>query len=477
MKRNLVLSRRAVIAGLGASVAVAGLPVRVNAALRDEWRSITAKPAEIFMLDPARDNRRTAVWGYDGVVPGPLLRCRQGGAVRVRLKNDLPQPTSIHWHGVAIDNRMDGVVGLTQDAVPVGGSFDYAFTVPHAGTYWYHTHNRSWEQMARGLYGVLIVDEPDPPAVDRDLLFVIDDWRIGRDGQIDAASFGDSHDWAHEGRLGNRLSVNGADRPEIPVTAGERIRLRCVNTANARVFRLDLLPHEATLIALDGYPLDTPKPVRDPFWLAPGQRADLIVDMDRDPTSRLAVRETSTGEAYDCAFFDYGADDRRGARKAHSDISLTPRPTPSGFDPRTAQRAGLRMTGGAMGMMGRAMHRGRMMDMRSLVGEGRMWAFNGVAGDLDEPMASIPLGRTALIDMINDTRWEHAMHLHGHHVRVVRRNGAEVAGAPWRDTVLMRPMERMTIAFLADNPGKWLFHCHMLEHQAGGMKTWIEVRA
>lgn len=130
-----------------------------------------------------------------------------------------------------------------------------------------------------------------------------------------------------------------------------------------------------------------------------------------------------------------------------------------------------------MGMMGGAMMGGRTMDMRTLMQSGQMWAFNGVAGDLDEPLADVPRGRTVLLDMVNDTRWPHAMHLHGHHFRVVARDGRQVAGSPWRDTELMEPMERVSIAFLADNPGKWLLHCHMLEHQAGGMRTWINVRA
>ncbi len=463
-----------------ATASVVSLPANSFAAIGDanRWRRITAKPADAALLDAA-GTARTKIWGYDGRVPGPLLRYRQGDTVRVRLENDLPDPTSIHWHGVAIDNRMDGVVGLTQTAVGPGERFDYEFIVPDPGTFWYHTHNQSWEQMARGLYGVLIVDEHDVPAVDQDLLFVIDDWRLRRDGQIDTDSIGDMHDWAHAGRLGNSLTVNGADRPQIPVKSGDRIRLRLVNTANARIFRLDLRSpdHLGAVVAIDGFPLESPRELREAIDLAPGQRVDVILDMAADPGERVAIREISTGESFDCAHFVY---DNTVAKKTSMDRPIAALPAWRNHKPvdiAAAREIDLHMTGGAMGMMSGAMHRGRMMPMGSLVDAGKVWAFNGVAGDLDKPLAELRREQHVLINIRNDTRWPHGMHLHGHHFQVVRRNGTPVSGSPWRDTELVQPMEQVTLGLVADNPGKWLFHCHMLEHQAGGMKTWIDVRA
>ena len=126
------------------------------------------------------------------------------------------------------------------------------------------------------------------------------------------------------------------------------------------------------------------------------------------------------------------------------------------------------------GMMG-AMMQGRMMGMRELVSSGQIWAFNGVAGRTDTPLLRVERGRTVLVEMINANRWAHAMHLHGHHFRVIRRQGQPVSDAPWRDTELVLPNERVAIAFVASEPGKWLLHCHMLEHQAGGMITWIDI--
>ncbi len=128
-----------------------------------------------------------------------------------------------------------------------------------------------------------------------------------------------------------------------------------------------------------------------------------------------------------------------------------------------------------MGRMAGARHKGRHMGMRELVGQGMVWAFNGTAGMTEAPLLRVERGRTAVIEMINDTAWPHALHLHGHHFRTVERNGEARDEAPWRDTVLLQRDEKASVAFLADNPGKWMLHCHMLEHQAAGMATWIEV--
>ena len=147
----------------------------------------------------------TAVWGYDGEVPGPLLRYKKGEEVKIRLVNKLDQPTSLNWHGVRIDNAMDGVGGLTQEPVPPGGSFEYRFTPPDSGLYWYHPQVLPFvrEQQGRGLYGVLIVDEPEPPQADRDMLIVLDDWKLDDKGQIvpfDAAT--------GEARIGPLVTLN-----------------------------------------------------------------------------------------------------------------------------------------------------------------------------------------------------------------------------------------------------------------------------
>ena len=472
-----MLSRRDLVRWCGAGIAACSMPgASVFAAGRDQGLvSLEAAPGTAPIAAP--DHGSTRVWAYNGSVPGTPLRVRQGQEVRLRFVNALPQPSTVHWHGIRLDNAMDGVAGLTQDAVPPGGTFDYVFTPPDAGTFWYHPHNRSWEQMARGLYGALIVEEAAPPRVDRDLTLIFDDWRLGRDGQIDEASLGHMMDWSHAGRLGNWLTVNGRSQPKIAVAKGERLRLRLINCANARVMSLSFDGHDPRVVALDGQPVAPHAPRNGVVELAPAQRADVIVDMGRDPGTRSAIREVSVRGSLHAAYLVYDA--RRVVRESPLDaaIRLPDNALPKRLDLADALGADLVMEGGAMGGMRRGMMGGRRMGMREMMGRGMAWTFNGVAGMPDAPLVDAPRGRTVVVRMLNDTAWPHAMHVHGHHFRVVARNGRPVADAPWRDTVLMHRDERADIAFVADNPGKWLLHCHMLEHMAAGMVTWISVSA
>jgi FtsP/CotA-like multicopper oxidase with cupredoxin domain len=410
----------------------------------------------------------TPVWAFNGQVPGPEIRVARGETVRVRLVNETGQPTSLHWHGIRIDNAMDGVPGLTQEAVQPGDSFDYVFKAPDAGTFWYHPHNRSWEQVARGLYGPLIVDG-DIDGRLRDLTLVIDDWRLTAEGVIDDASLGSMMDWSHAGRLGNWVTVNGRSDPLIQLAAGEAARLRLFNVANARIFDLELDGLAAELVGLDGQVFSEKRPLSGIHRLWPGQRADLVVVPQQAGTARLLAH--NRGEAVQIARFQVGAADTAGAAAGL-------RLRPNGLtepDLADALAVDLIMEGGAMGGMASARHHGERLGMRELVEKGMVWAMNGHAGHGGEPLFSVPRGRPVRLGMVNDTRWPHGMHLHGHHVRVLSRNGAPEPHSDWRDTVAMEAQERVEIALVADNPGKWLLHCHMLEHHAGGMVTWFQV--
>lgn len=466
---RLQISRRLVLGGLAGSAAIAAFPPL----------SLAANP-RILRAAPGRQNLDdkggpTSVWAYGGTVPGPVIRAKQRARIDVRLENGLEQPTSIHWHGIRIENAMDGVAGMTQDPVPPGGTFDYSFIVPDAGTYWYHPHFRSWEQLARGLYGVLIVDETDPPDVDADLLFVADDWRLSADNQVDEKSFGSLRDWSHGGRLGNWLTINGMSGTSYEVRPGARVRLRCVNVANARILAFDFGALSKRIVAMDGQPLVEPTDPKTALILAPGQRADLIIDIPSDGPKSLPIREVSNSEPVEAARLLLTGATISKPRSAIAEIKLAPNPVPSNLDLQNAVTVELRMGGGAMGQMAGATYKGQYYGIRELVGFNQAWAFNGVSGRTDKPLVAVAKNRTVTIDMINETRWPHAMHLHGHHFKMIARNGTSVLSAPWRDTELVGVGERVKIAFVADNPGKWMFHCHMLEHQAAGMVTWLQV--
>jgi len=416
----------------------------------------------------------TRIWGYEGVVPGPVLRARQGERMTQLFRNELPQASSVHWHGIRIENGMDGVAGMTQPAVEPGADFLYDFALPDAGTYWYHPHNRTYEQIARGLYGALIVEENEgAPDVDLDEVLLIDDWRLTDDAQI-AEGFGNMHDWAHAGRIGNWITVNGDGSWSHEVQRHTRMRLRLVNTANARIFTLEARGLEGWVVALDGMPLEAPQPLGE-LTLAPAQRADLIVDVAADEGEEAVLVSFERDGGYAIAAFPVvGA--ARQARLSAPD-ALPPNPVLPLGPLETAARTELRMEGGAMGgmrgaMMGGHMMGGQMMGMRDMAAAGKVWAFNGMADMGDTPLLEAALGETVRIAMINDTAWPHGMHLHGHHFRQI---GADGTAGPLRDTVLMNRGETVEIAFVADNPGDWLLHCHMLEHSAGGMMTWLRV--
>ncbi len=468
------MNRRHFLSTAGSALGLAALTPRPGTAVGSPApRVLEARAATAPLMGDAAPP--AAVWGYDGRVPGPVIRTKQSEKLHLRFENRLEQPSTVHWHGIRIDNAMDGVAGLTQAAVPPGESFDYVFTPPDAGTFWYHPHNRTWEQMARGLYGLLIVEESEPPAVDRDLALAFDDWRLGEDGQIDEASLGHMRDWSHAGRLGNWLTVNGVSQPEIPLRQGERLRLRLANCCNARVLSLRLDGHAAWLMALDGQPITPYQPDDGVITLAPAQRADLIVDAVLAPGARPAILEVSGAYALEAAYLSYRPDEVLREAPLPPPAALPDNPLPSSLDLGGALRQELLMEGGAMGRMAGARHKGQQMGMRELVDQGMVWAFNGTAGMTETPLLRVERGRTAVIEMINDTAWPHALHLHGHHFRVVERNGEARSEEPWRDTLLLERDEKAGIAFLADNPGKWMLHCHMLEHQAAGMATWVEV--
>ena len=470
------ISRRRFLAGLatGVTAFVSGIPNLKTHANTNKPLRLVAAPTQAPLLAPDFD--KTFVWAYGGTVPGSLIRVRRGDEVNIQLVNNLPEPTTVHWHGVRLDNAMDGVADLTQEPVLPGETFDYRFIVPDAGTYWYHPHYRSWEQLARGLYGLLIVEETDPPEVDRDIALIFDDWRVGDDGEIDEESFGSMRDRSHAGRLGNVLTVNGESQPNIAVRAGERIRIRLLNAANARVMNLHLVGLALTLVALDGQPIQ-PREISDGrLLLAPGQRADIIAFMESEPGSTSEVRLVLRDQEVVAANFVYTEESPLQSNRHEivpklSDNALS---TPDLSNPKHVV---MHMEGGAMGQMRSANYKGRLLEIRELVQQGMVWALNGTVGRPDNPLFEVPVGQTVVVEIRNDNRWPHAMHFHGHHVSPLTVNDEPYEYKEWRDTVLLQGNDTQTVAFVADNPGRWMIHCHMLEHQAAGMATWFQVGA
>ncbi|MBW3098977.1 multicopper oxidase family protein [Pseudohoeflea sp. DP4N28-3] len=463
-----MISRRSLLAGGAATLLP--LPTLSLAETGDGWLDLKAGPAARKLYTP--DGPDSPLWTYNGQVPGPEIRLKRGERVKVRFTNELTEPTSIHWHGIRIDNAMDGVAGLTQAAVAPGESFTYDFVVPDAGTYWYHAHNKSWNQVGRGLYGPLIVDE-EQPAFDRahDLTLVVDDWRLVQPGILDTESFGALMDWAHGGRLGNWITVNGVAQPKLRLKRGETYRLRLINAANARVFEIDPNRFGAKVLAYDGQPLREPATLPyAPALLGPAQRMDLLVKAEED----FVIEELSTTRPFPLVGFAATAGET-ASNAAPAVLPLAPNAIAEP-DLAGARRVKVVMQGGAMGGPVDITYNGKRLEGEDFPRTRQSWAFNGIANLAKEPLFAAEPGETIVIETVNLTSWVHAMHVHGHHFRVLSRSGSEIdEDQPWRDTFLIGPEQTTEIAFVADNRGKWLYHCHMLEHAAAGMTTWFDV--
>jgi FtsP/CotA-like multicopper oxidase with cupredoxin domain len=434
-----------------------------------EYR-LTAQAATVNLTGDGHPD--TAVWAYGGTVPGPEVRIRQGDPVRLVVSNQLGEDTTVHWHGIRLPNAMDGVPGLTQPPIRPGASFAYEFAPPDAGTFWYHPHADSLQQLGRGLAGALIVEEREPVAVDRDLLWLIEDWRLDDGGRI-APGFGNRMEAGMSGRIGNTVTVNGRVPDRVSVRAGERVRLRLVNAALARIVGLRFEGHKPVVVAYDGQPCDPHPPDGGRLVLGPAMRADLVIDMSGAPGRRYAVIDDFYRDlAYKLLDLVY---DPGEPIREHPDASVklpaNPLPEP---DLAAAARHEIALQGGMMGGAS-------MMGGGGMMGTGgATWAMNGMSmtgdGQPDMlPLLTLKRGQPCVLALRNETAWWHPMHLHGHSFRVISRNGKPNRLEEWRDTVLVPPRESTEIAFVADNPGDWMFHCHVTDHQETGMMSVIRI--
>ena len=402
---------------------------------------------------PMMDGRMLDVWAYNATVPGPVLRVRLGEEVVVALDNDLPQPTTIHWHGVRVPNAMDGVPGVTQDPIEPGASFTYRFVPKDAGTFWFHPHVRGSEQVERGLYGVLIVDDAEPKPYSRDEVWVLDDWRLGPDGQVDP-NFVTRHDLAHDGRWGQMVTVNGDAAQQMEVAPGERIRLRLVNTSNGRVYRPDFGELAPRVIAVDGMYTRQPLPM-DELVLAPGNRLDLDLTVPADAArgTTFAVVDRFTRRPFNLATLRV-----EGQRV----------PTPD-FEPSSNPNVPVWSTAST-----------REVDVTFALNaqpggpHGIQWTINGEPWG-DHTPTQMKEGRWVRVRFRNDSARLHPMHIHGQFFKVIAVDGNALDVPYFRDTVLLRPKQTIDVGMVPVDWGKWMMHCHILEHAESGMMTEVHV--
>jgi FtsP/CotA-like multicopper oxidase with cupredoxin domain len=389
-------------------------------------------------------------WAYNGTVPGPELRVKQGDRVRVTLINHLPESTSIHWHGIAVPGAMDGVAGITQNAVSPGATFTYEFIASDAGTYWYHSHQDAMNQIPRGLVGAIVVEPKDTPAGN------VRDYSLLVHGLPDS----------------DAIAVNGSANLHLDAAPGDMVRLRITNGA---VPGLDLAPLTPVLVgapyavvALDGHDLNGPQelgPERIPLGM--GQRADLIFKMpDAAAVRLLGLKQTSMPWSSPTSpVVTIGG----GPLPASVNIASLPRfdltryGTPA---PDAVRDAGQYDVTREIVLGGGLAFRDGTINFAD--------TFSDVASP-NIPPIRVREGQLVRLRIVNPgAHSSHPIHIHGHIFTLLAKNGHPLMGSPIHtDTVLVGPYETWDVAFKADNPGIWMLHCHILEHAAAGMSMTI----
>ena len=415
---------------------------------------------------------KSKLWTFSDEFP-PVIRLRQGARLKARLKNSLPKHTSIHWHGLRIENRMDGVPFLTQPPVESGESFDYEFTPPDAGTFFFHPHCDTVNQLGRGLVGVLIVEGDETRPFDTDIPLVLKDWRVDEGGTFLPMSTDKGA--ARGGTFGTLRTVNGAARPTLTVPADGDVRLRVLNVDNTRVNEIGMEGAEAAIIAIDGVPVG-PVPLKS-WRLGPAMRLDLALRAPPPGRSARLVDYFAPEPVPLVHLQSHGASRQRPPfdpaplRATHIPTPDLANATAISFD--FSSTAINRAT--ALG----AAEPARFADALCLA-DRTFWAINrrswpeDAHQKLPTPLAQLKLGQSYVFELINRTPHMHPIHIHGHTFLVLSSNKRELP-RHHADTVLLTPKERMRVAFVADNPGDWMFHCHIIEHQDTGMMGIIRV--
>lgn len=407
---------------------------------------------------------RVRMWTYNGSLPGPRIEANVGDTVRVRFRNSLPEETTIHWHGLRVPSAMDGVP-RAQSPIAPGEEFTYEFVVPDAGTFWYHPHVRSDEQVERGLYGSLVVRGPSEPETTSDRVVVLDDilvdpstWQLAAFDQMMQGMVG---------RQGNVLLANGRAHPIVDVRPGGLHRFRFINAANARYFRLALPGRSFRLIGTDGGLLEAPRQLRE-ILLVPGERADVLVDADAAAEGALEWqalpydRGHGTGALPEADVFQMRstADSPVTTALVPSEVaSISPLPEPT-----VRRKLELEESMGA--------HSGHM----SSAGMGPVFSINGFVYPDFEGLSGV-LDTVEEWSIVNTTTMDHPFHLHGFRFQVTADDGTAPDFLAWRDTVNVRA--ETTTRFrvqLEDHAGTWMFHCHILEHAERGMMGELEVQ-
>ncbi|MFD2171660.1 multicopper oxidase family protein [Tumebacillus lipolyticus] len=482
---------------------------------------------------------KITAWTFGGTVPGAELRIQEGQRVKVVLQNSLAQPVSIHWHGYPVPNEMDGIPGVTQNAVQPGASFTYEFTASVPGTYWYHSHQDSANQVDRGLYGALIVEpKAESTTYDRDYTLILDEWspemlaaggesgasgggmdhsqhganskadqgegkqggsstganadhsqhgansNAGQgDGKQGESSAGANADHSQHGgsesapavdhdammqQMYNIYTVNGKAGDQIKplqVKTGEKVKLRLIN-AGYQTHQINLANQPFRITHVDGQPLLGSPEVSDQLLaIAPGERYDLELISKGDNFPILCANRSTASQDMTVHVEVDGKKDRA--------YSLPPGELPLLDITKYGQAKPIDQN------VAYDVERKLTLDNKVIEKDGAQETVYTIDGQVYPDIAPLQVqkGQQVKLTMTNVGTVDHPMHLHGHFFQVLRKDGKPLQGSPLlKDTLNVRPGETYEVAFVANNDGNWMFHCHELHHAAAGMMTTVQYR-
>ena len=485
-KRPSRLSRRQFLGlvGLGAgALALGGYGIL---ATREQGDSSPASGSAEYELEAAPltlslGGQEVSTWGYNGSLPGPEIRLKEGQQLRVTVLNRLPEDTTIHWHGVPLPNEMDGVPDVTQPPIKPGESFTYEFVAPVPGSFLYHSHVGL--QLDRGLYGPLIVEPVNETlSYDKEFVLILDDWLDGlpgipedtlenlryggsamqgmdeMPGMDEASSDATPSEWPPDVTYPLYL-INGKPAEEFEVRRGDKVRLRLMNPSATSIYRVALEGHHMTVTHADGQPVE---PVQvDVLRIGMGERYDVLVDAANTGVWQLAAQAEGTSEIARAIFRyeessaetpppDHKPSELEGSMLLYSMLEASPEAS-APPDGKPDEIVPITLGGDE---------------------ERYIWTINDqIFPDAEEIV--VERDKHIRFEFENRTMMPHPMHLHGHFFRVDTGTGR----GPMKDTVLVEPKGRLNIDWVPDNPGSWAFHCHNAYHQEAGMMRVVKVTA
>ncbi len=401
-----------------------------------------------------RPGKNITAWGFNNQVPGPVLRAKKGDTLVVRVENNLTEPTMVHWHGIRLPATMDGTGEVQQSILP-GESFEYRFTVPDAGTFWYHSHQNETVQMEKGMYGGIVIEDDTDPVVDNERILVLDDMKLTSNNEF--KQYGPVGRWIerHDGREGSTNLINGKEALTLHMHAGQTERWRIVNAASARYFKLSLDGKPFKVIATDGGLLEYARTETE-LLITPGERFD------------IAVGPFEEGEVFSINSMPYNRVTMLKAKKQqYATVQVTERK--QSIASISEKLTEIKLLAAPDAEVNRKVKLSVDPSLKHVID----FRVNNKMHSMDK---QVMVGDLQVWEVSNTSLMDHPFHLHGFFFQVLEENGKVPEYKAWKDTYNLKPRSTIKIAWMPDNrPGIWMYHCHIIEHHAAGMMANFEV--